>query len=168
TVGPEADLYALGVIAYEALTGRRPFQADCEDEYRELHCAAPIPPLGKHSSPALDEIFQRALAKRPEDRFGNAREFAEALDAEMEARMLAHVRSAAKQWRDRRRPIELLWRGEILTELERWIDGSGAGVARRSELEFAEASRQHETVLAEASRRLAEASRRRRAWVRRG
>jgi WD40 repeat protein/serine/threonine protein kinase len=81
TVGTASDLYALGVVAYEALTGRRPFDASTVAEYVELHCRAPVPPLGDGFSPALDKLFQRALAKRPEDRWGSALELAAALRA---------------------------------------------------------------------------------------
>ncbi len=79
TVGPGADLYALGVVAYEALTGRRPFHAETPAEYIDLHRHAPVPPLGDGFSPALDQLFQRALAKHPDDRFGSALELAAAL-----------------------------------------------------------------------------------------
>jgi WD40 repeat protein/serine/threonine protein kinase len=79
TVGPGSDLYALGVVAYEALTGRRPFVAQTLTEYVDLHCFAAVPPLGEGFSPALDRLFQRALAKRPEDRWGSALELAAAL-----------------------------------------------------------------------------------------
>jgi WD40 repeat protein/serine/threonine protein kinase len=81
TVGPGSDLYALGVVAYEALTGRRPFVAATLTEYVDLHCFAEVPPLGEGFSPALDRMFQRALAKRPEDRWGSALELAAALRA---------------------------------------------------------------------------------------
>ena len=79
TVGPGSDLYALGVVAYEALTGRRPFVAQTLTEYVDLHCFADVPPLGNGFSPSLDRLFQRALAKRPEDRWGSALELAAAL-----------------------------------------------------------------------------------------
>ncbi|HET7503561.1 MAG TPA: protein kinase, partial [Kofleriaceae bacterium] len=81
TVGPASDLYALGVVAYEALTGRRPFQGATLADYVEMHCHAAVPALGHGFSPALDRIFQRALAKRPEDRWGTALELAGALRA---------------------------------------------------------------------------------------
>ena len=76
TVGPASDLYALGVVAYEALTGRRPFNAATVSDYVDLHCNAAVPPLGDGFSPALDRLFQRALAKRPEHRPRTALELA--------------------------------------------------------------------------------------------
>ncbi|HEX4422820.1 MAG TPA: serine/threonine-protein kinase [Kofleriaceae bacterium] len=78
-VGPASDLYALGVVAYEALTGRRPFQGATLADYVELHCHGTVPPLGGNFPPALDRMFQRALAKRPEDRWSTALELAAAL-----------------------------------------------------------------------------------------
>ncbi|HET9622470.1 MAG TPA: serine/threonine-protein kinase, partial [Kofleriaceae bacterium] len=78
-VGPGSDLYALGVVAYEALTGRRPFQGSTITDYVELHCNANVPPLGGNFPPALDRMFQKALSKRPEDRWPTALELAAAL-----------------------------------------------------------------------------------------
>jgi WD40 repeat protein/serine/threonine protein kinase len=79
SVGPAADLYALGVVAYEALTGRRPFIATTVPEYADLHCHAPVPSLGDGMPVALDRLFERALAKRPEQRWASALELAAAL-----------------------------------------------------------------------------------------
>ena len=79
SVGTAADVYALGVMAYEALAGRRPFHAGTFTEYVALHCHADVPPLGDGFSPALDRVFQRALAKRPEDRWASALDLAAAL-----------------------------------------------------------------------------------------
>jgi WD40 repeat protein/serine/threonine protein kinase len=157
--GPAADLYSLAVVAYEALTGHRPFEAASTDELRELHRSAPVPRLGAGFSSAFDQIFARALAKQPEDRFQSATEFFKALKVATEERMLARIRSAVQQWQGRGRPVELLWRGKVLEELENWMDRTGAGALGDAELEFTEASRQHENALAEASRQAAEASR---------
>ena len=79
TVGPASDLYALAVIAYEALTGRRPFTATTVTEYADLHCNAVVPPLGDGLPAALDRLFERALAKRPEHRWQSALELSAAL-----------------------------------------------------------------------------------------
>ena len=80
-VGPRSDLYALAVVAYEALTGRHPFQGVTEAEYIPLHLRDQAPPVGDGLPPALDRMFQRALAERPEDRWSNALELAGALRA---------------------------------------------------------------------------------------
>jgi len=81
TVGPSSDLYALAVVAFEALTGRHLFQATTMVEYAALHRRGEVPALGGHLPAALDRMFQRALAKRPEDRWGTALELAGALRA---------------------------------------------------------------------------------------
>jgi WD40 repeat protein/serine/threonine protein kinase len=80
-VGPASDLYALAVVVFEALTGRRPFQGETMADYADAHSRDPVPPLGGAFPPALDQMFQRALAKRPEDRWGTALELAAALRA---------------------------------------------------------------------------------------
>jgi serine/threonine protein kinase len=81
-VGPSSDLYALGVLAYEAITGRRPFSAETASQYAELHCDAAVPPVGGGLPAALDRFFERALAKRSEERWRTALELAAALRAE--------------------------------------------------------------------------------------
>jgi serine/threonine-protein kinase len=79
TVGPASDLYALAVVAFEALAGRRPFEGATMAEFAELHRQATVPGLGGSFPPALDRMFQRALAKCPADRFRTALELAGAL-----------------------------------------------------------------------------------------
>jgi WD40 repeat protein len=79
TVGPPADLYALAVVAFEALTGRRPFEGMSLADFVDRHRHGKVPALGGSFPPALDQMFQRALAKRPEDRWGTALELAGAL-----------------------------------------------------------------------------------------
>jgi serine/threonine protein kinase/WD40 repeat protein len=76
SVGPSADLYALGIVAYEALAGRRPFAATTLAGLADLHCNGAVPPLDDGAPPALDVFFRRALAKRPADRPATALELA--------------------------------------------------------------------------------------------
>jgi WD40 repeat protein/serine/threonine protein kinase len=72
------DIYALGVLAYEALTGRRPFTGATIIELFNAHDLQAPPRLGSELPPALDEVVGRAMAKRPGQRFASALELASA------------------------------------------------------------------------------------------
>jgi serine/threonine protein kinase len=162
-VGPRSDLYALGVIAYEALTRRRPFGAQTTEELREQHLSAPVPSAAGDDLPqSLDRVFARAMAKRPADRWGSALDLAAALSAEADARLVAQIRTSARQWDDRGRPTDLLWRGSVLADLERWDrrTASARDGLTATEIAFVEASHK---LAAEARDRKA----RRSAWVHR-
>ena len=80
-VGPAADIYSLGVLAYEVLTGHPPFRASSLSEIEAAHALAPVPSLGVQLPRPLDEAIARALAKKSADRFATALDFAAALDA---------------------------------------------------------------------------------------
>jgi len=72
------DIYALGILCHEALTGQPPFRGDTSIELAMAHASAPVPSLGRSFPPALDDVLARALAKRADDRFGSALELAAA------------------------------------------------------------------------------------------
>jgi beta-lactam-binding protein with PASTA domain/predicted Ser/Thr protein kinase len=79
-----ADIYSIGVILYEALTGRVPFEADTPVAVALKQISErPRPPseLNPAVPPALDAVVLRALAKDPANRFASAAEFLQALDA---------------------------------------------------------------------------------------
>ena len=78
-----ADLYAFGVLAYEALTGAPPFVASNTAQLVAMHLTEEPVPLSKRrpSVPAaLEEVVMRCLHKRPADRWPSARELIAALD----------------------------------------------------------------------------------------
>jgi len=143
TVGPSADLYALAVVAYEALTGRQPFTTGTIDDYAELHCNAPIPPLGGNFAPEIDRWFQRAMAKRPEDRFASALDLAAALRTALRSHPREQLRLSAQQWDEQARPAGLLPRGEVFSKLEQWSRHAPEGVLSGLERSFLAASKQH-------------------------
>ncbi len=81
-----SDLYAVGLVLFELLAGRRPFLAEDPAEMLRAHLVTPPPTLaealpGAFFHPALEAVVARALAKTPAERFGSAREMIDALDA---------------------------------------------------------------------------------------
>jgi eukaryotic-like serine/threonine-protein kinase len=75
-----SDLYAIGMIFYELLTGRPPFTGNSDLELVDLHLRQPPPPLGPRFPAALDTVIQRALRKYPGERYRDADEMAAALE----------------------------------------------------------------------------------------
>jgi serine/threonine protein kinase len=86
-VGPPSDVYSLGVMLYQALTGRFPYPVDGSFLDLLIHIAKTIPPapsllLGSRPTPpALDRVVLRALAKRPGDRYADGNALADALQS---------------------------------------------------------------------------------------
>ncbi len=79
-----SDLYALGVVLYEAVVGRRPFDGDSDFEIMRGHVdVPPVPPSALRADlpRALEDVIVCALAKRPQDRFASAGAMANALRA---------------------------------------------------------------------------------------
>jgi eukaryotic-like serine/threonine-protein kinase len=87
-VGPSTDVYALGVILYEMLAGRRPFEGKglVQVAMQQLH--QPPPPLVEYNptvTPELGALVAQALAKDPAQRFADGAVFATALRAQARA-----------------------------------------------------------------------------------
>ena len=81
-IGPASDIYSLGIVAYEMLTGRVPFQADTPVAVLLAHLNKAIPPtreLPIELSGHVERALQQVLAKSPIERFSTAGHFVAAL-----------------------------------------------------------------------------------------
>jgi serine/threonine protein kinase len=81
---PASDLYAMGVLLFEALAGRPPFQGDTPLALVESISRGVSDPLGQlrpDVAPAVVAVIERAMRQDPEQRFASAAEMAAALDA---------------------------------------------------------------------------------------
>jgi tRNA A-37 threonylcarbamoyl transferase component Bud32 len=76
-----SDLYSVGIVLYEMLAGHVPFRAETQLAVMHMQATSPPPPLPDSVPLRLREIVEKALAKKPEDRFESAAQFSEALRA---------------------------------------------------------------------------------------
>jgi serine/threonine-protein kinase len=98
-VDARSDVYALGCVAYEMVSGRAPFEADTPQAVLAKQAAETVPSL-RASDPAIplfvERAVERALAKQSADRFQTASAFAEALTSEL---VVARVGRRRGHWR---------------------------------------------------------------------
>jgi eukaryotic-like serine/threonine-protein kinase len=88
-VDARADQYAVGIMLFELLTGKKPFYGKDPFEVLKKHMHAEPPPLARAGGPSfstqLEAVVKRALAKQPGERYASALEFRDALAATPEA-----------------------------------------------------------------------------------
>ncbi len=104
-IGPATDVYALGSLLYETLTGRPPFRAETRQQTLELvRTKKPTPPsqLHKDLSPYLEAICLKCLQKEPALRYAGARELVEDLERYLRGEKPPSVRVP---WHDRRKLV---------------------------------------------------------------
>ncbi|WP_447972831.1 serine/threonine protein kinase [Nitrospira sp. Kam-Ns4a] len=141
-LGPWSDLYSVGILLFECLVGRPPFQAEALGELLRHHLSTPPPrlrSLGLAVPRALDDILQRLLQKDPQDRYQSAEgvlaDWSELTEALARGRPEPVVVIGA---RDRRRTLAepvFIGRNQETEELEtRWQEarrGTGRLVLRK-------------------------------------
>jgi len=82
SIDKRTDIYSLGVMLYEMLSGRPPFAADSAMTLMMMHIQDPVPDLGQirpDVPPALSDVIYKALEKERDNRYQTAAEFAQAL-----------------------------------------------------------------------------------------
>ena len=82
-VGPSTDIYALGCVLYECLTGQLPFHRDDDAALLWAHLVEAPPPvtsLRPDLPAAVDDVVARAMAKAPEDRYGSCHDLVRDLE----------------------------------------------------------------------------------------
>ncbi|HWE36487.1 MAG TPA: protein kinase [Isosphaeraceae bacterium] len=146
-ISPATDVYALGAILYEALTGRPPFQgATPLSTLDQVTGQEPLPParLQRHVPRELETICLKCLEKEPRRRYGTARELAEDLRRFLEYRPIRARRvgwpGRLRRW-VRREPVKAALVGALLLVVAMGFAGIAA-LWRRSEAE-ADQARDH-------------------------
>jgi tRNA A-37 threonylcarbamoyl transferase component Bud32 len=79
-----SDIYAMGVLLYQMLSGQAPYQADTPARVMMMHVLEPVPNILEFNAdlpPACEAVVEKAMAKDPDQRYSTANELASALES---------------------------------------------------------------------------------------
>jgi eukaryotic-like serine/threonine-protein kinase len=142
TIDQRADIYALGVLGYELVSGRTPFSGRSSQEVLAAHITQPPAPLCGHrpACPAeLEAVIMKCLAKRPGDRWQTADELLAALEP------LATASGGTTPTTTR--PMKSVSAGAMASGSRRWVAALGLLLALAGSLLFAFSHRSREIRL---------------------
>ncbi len=116
---PSQDLWSLGVILYEMLEGRRPYEAPSAWELIQKIVAEPVPPLRRQHPPGWVDLLERLLSRQPEQRLRSARQ----LGAELELLQEVHLAPILASPRSGEEPptVSLAHRLNLPDETTPWV-----------------------------------------------
>jgi serine/threonine-protein kinase len=132
-VDHRGDLYSVGIILYELLTGKLPFGGRSSMDMLLAHAAEPPPPFseigaGDWISPSIEAVVMACLAKEPAKRPANARELAERYETALEHERVVHEQELppehpqARQQAAAQAPAKpVIDPGAVVHELEAWM-----------------------------------------------
>jgi len=117
-----SDLYSLGIILYEMLTGDVPFESETPLSVLQKHITEPVPSLYEHRldlPSSFEKLISTALAKEPEDRFQTANEISKAL-----AQAIDEVEIVEEPSKEGKAPVDTTMKPTVVMEAEEKPDST--------------------------------------------